>query len=73
MGNVECKLVTSSAKDTVRMTNECEVVEVSLGFSACQHYLPRKVSDVPDVTDSCRRTVAARGALSIDELVERKG
>ena len=73
MRNVECNLVNSSAVNTVRMTVKCEIPKVRMGFNTCQHYLSKKAIDAPDVTDSCRRAIEARGALSIDELVARKG
>ena len=73
MRNVECNLVNSSAVNTVRMTVKCEIPKVRMGFNTCQHYLPKKAIGALDVTNSCRRAVAARGALSLDELAARKG
>ena len=70
---IECLLSKTSAKVTVRMIENCEMLIVCLELGFCRYFLGSSDSTLPHVTDSCRRVQEARKALRPEDLLDRGG
>ena len=67
--NPECALYNSLHITSVRMGKKCINPSVRLGSQSCQHFTGKLNNDFKnsqDITESCRRAIACRGAPPVE-------